>query len=108
MPDRMSEEGGKAKEESKDPQLDIFISHTDDDREIALALAEHLEEAGYRTWYYERDSIPGVPHMEQTTEAIEQSGAFLIIVSKISMGSDQVNMEFVKAFEESVPILAVF
>ena len=52
---------------------DIFISHVEEDADIALEIALGLEEAGYKTWFYEVDSIPGPVYLAQVGEAIELS-----------------------------------
>jgi hypothetical protein len=39
---------------------DIFISHVEEDSAVALQIAHGLEAVGYTTWYYERDSVPGL------------------------------------------------
>jgi hypothetical protein len=39
---------------------DIFISHVEEDEGIAQEIARGLESAGYTTWYYERDGVPGL------------------------------------------------
>jgi len=38
---------------------DILIAHVEEDAEVALEIALGLEEAGYSTWCYEVDDIPG-------------------------------------------------
>jgi len=35
---------------------DVFISHIEEDAEVAETIAHSLEGAGYTTWYYERDT----------------------------------------------------
>ncbi|MBI3660543.1 toll/interleukin-1 receptor domain-containing protein, partial [Candidatus Acetothermia bacterium] len=52
---------------------DIFISHAQKDTSIAVQIANGLEESGYTTWYYERDSFPGPSYLEQVEQAIAQS-----------------------------------
>jgi hypothetical protein len=42
----------------------IFISHAEKDAGLALELAKGLEAAGYKTWYFERDSLPGLSWRE--------------------------------------------
>ncbi len=37
----------------------VFVSHVAEDSALAVRLARGLEDAGYATWYYERDSLPG-------------------------------------------------
>lgn len=87
--------------------MDVFISHCEKDNEVAIALATALEQAGYSTWYYERDSLPGLSYVEQILEALEDSKALLLVVSAESVESDQVDMEVVEAHEASMPIFAV-
>ncbi len=87
--------------------MDVFISYCEKDSEVAVALATALEEAGYTTWYYERDSLPGLSYLDQILEALEASKALLLVVSEKSMASDQVDMEVVEAHEASMPIYAV-
>jgi hypothetical protein len=55
----------------------LFISHVEEDRSVALELAALLEEAGFRTWYYERDCYPGLSYLIQTGQAIEDSAAVM-------------------------------
>ena len=59
---------------------DIFISHVEEDGEIAVALAEGLEAAGYTTWYYERDTVPGPPYLVQVRKSIEEAQAFVLLI----------------------------
>jgi hypothetical protein len=54
---------------------DIFISHVEEDAQVALEIAQGLEAVGYTVWYYERDSVPGLSYLVQTGQAIEQSHA---------------------------------
>jgi hypothetical protein len=87
---------------------DIFISHVEEDADLALAIAIDLEESGYTTWVYEVDSLPGVSYLIQTGRAIEQSKALVLIVSQYSLSSNQVSREVVRAHESGrrfVPLL---
>lgn len=86
----------------------IFISHVEEDESIALEIAHGLEAAGYPTWYYERDSLPGVSYLDQIDEAIEQSQAVVVIISLDSLSSLQVDKEVERAHESGkhfVPVL---
>lgn len=85
--------------------VDLFISHTAQDARIAEQLAIALEQAGFSTWYYERDSVPGPSYLLQTGQAIEQCRAVLLIISPGSMQSHQVTKEVVRAHEEGKPFL---
>jgi len=87
---------------------DVFISHVEEDSDVALELALRLEEAGYRTWSYEIDSMPGPSYLIQTGRAIEQSQAVVLIISKRSLSSNQLTREVVRAHESGkhfVPVL---
>jgi TolB-like protein len=83
----------------------IFISHVEEDRETAFALATILDSAGYTTWLYERDSVPGPSYLLQTGNAIEHSEAFVVILSTHSLGSHQVGREVVRAHESNKPFV---
>jgi hypothetical protein len=85
----------------------IFISYVEEDSEIARSIATGLEQAGYLTWYYERDSLPGANYLWQIGEAIEQAPVFLLLISPASLGSQQVTSEVVRAYECGKPFLPV-
>jgi class 3 adenylate cyclase/tetratricopeptide (TPR) repeat protein/predicted transcriptional regulator len=78
----------------------IFISHTEKDLTVVNEIINELEEAGYRTWYFERDTLPGTSYLAQITRAIEQCCAVVLVISKQSIASDQVTKEVVSAFEK--------
>jgi len=86
----------------------IFISHVEEDASSALEIASGLEAAGYNTWIYERDSIPGPSYLIQTRRAIEQSQAVIIVISSHSLSSRQVTVEVIRAHEAGkylIPVL---
>ena len=87
---------------------DIFISHVEEDADLAIDLAAALEASGYSTWYYERDSLPGPSYLLQTSREIERSQAVVLIISPDSLGSHQVTKEVIRAHESGkrfVPLL---
>jgi hypothetical protein len=86
----------------------VFIAHVEEDDEIALEIALGLEKAGYRTWCYEVDSVPGPSYLVRTGEAVAQSQAMVVVISPHSLGSSQVTKEVVRAHESAkhfIPIL---
>ena len=86
----------------------IFISHVEEDADVALEIALALEEAGYRTWCYEIDSIPGPSYILRTGEAVAQSEAIVVVISPHSLSSNQITKEIVRAHESNkhfIPIL---
>jgi hypothetical protein len=85
----------------------IFISYVEEDSDVVRAIAAGLEQAGFSTWYFERDSIPGADYLWQTGENIEQALVFLLLISPASIGSRQVTSEVVRAHECAKPFLPV-
>lgn len=84
----------------------LFISHVENDRSTALELAKLLEESGFKTWYYERDSHPGPSYLIQTGRAIAEAGAVMVIISPASLQSPlQVTNEIVRAYEAGKPFV---
>jgi len=85
----------------------IFISHVERDAAIMQQIAKGLEVAGYSTWYFERDVLPGTSYLIQITQAIEQCDVLVLVVSPNALGSDQVTKEVVGAFEGRKPFFPV-
>jgi hypothetical protein len=86
----------------------IFISHVEEDADVALGIALGLEQAGFRTWCYETDSVAGVSYLLQTKQAIERSSAVVLVISAHSLNSNQITKEVVRAHESDkhfVPVL---
>jgi hypothetical protein len=78
----------------------IFISYVNDDSKTAVAIAKGLEAAGFRTWYYERDSQWGADYLLTTGKAIENSQAMVLILSKNSLRKPkQITPEVTRAHE---------
>ena len=72
---------------------DIFISHVEEDEKIATQIADELEKAGYTTWLFERDSIPGPKHLIQTRAQILKCKAIILVISKGAILSHEVETE---------------
>ena len=85
----------------------IFISYVAEDTDIAQQLAQGLEAAGYQTWHYTRDSLAGPSYLAQTAQAIEQSRAVVVVISRQALDSQQVTAEVVRAFEGGKSFLPV-
>lgn len=86
---------------------DIFLSHVEEDKDQAFAIAMGLETAGYSVWYYERDSLPGQPYLLQVGHEIEQARAVVLLASLHALGSVQVTNEIIRAYESAKPFLPV-
>jgi SpoVK/Ycf46/Vps4 family AAA+-type ATPase len=77
----------------------IFISYVEEDESIALEIAQGLEEAGYTTWYYKRDSKLFRDFLTQVFEAIEQAQGIVLLISYESLSSIYMDRELVGALE---------
>ena len=85
----------------------IFISHMNADQDVAIKIATGLEDAGYTTWYYERDSVPGPSYLSQISPAIENCQTMLILFSPTSVSSAEVFKEIEQAYLKRKPIIPV-
>jgi len=85
----------------------IFICHSEKEAAIALEIADALEAAGYRTWYHERDSFPGVEYLRQVSRALDEVQAILILISGWALQSIQIRNEAVRAYESGKPFIPV-
>jgi TIR domain len=85
----------------------VFISHVAEDAATARELAVGLEEAGYTTWLYERDSLPSPPYVTQILQAIAQSTVVIVLVSSAALGSWQVDRDIFQAFKTEKAMIPV-
>jgi TIR domain len=85
----------------------VFISHVAEDAATARDLAGALEEAGYTTWFYERDSLPGPPYVTQILQAIAQSTVVIVLLSSATLGSWQVDRVMFHAFKTEKAMIPV-
>lgn len=76
----------------------VFISHAEEDAQLVKNFAGAFEENGYSTWYFERDTLPGVPYMAQHAAAIDGAETFLLLISSHSLGSPEVTKEIELAY----------
>lgn len=86
---------------------DVFISYAEEDIGVVLKIAEGLEAAGYTTWHYSRDSVPGLAYLIQVGQAIDEAKALLLVISPHSLDSHQVTNEVVRAYEAKKPFIPV-
>lgn len=84
---------------------DVFLSHVEEDRDVALEIARGLEAAGYSVWYYERDTVPGVSYLTQISRVIGDCGAVVVVISGESLSSVQVDKEVDCAHESQKPLV---
>ena len=88
-------------------RADLFISYVAEDSDTALQIAQGLEQAGYSTWFYGRDGLPGVSYLAWELQAIERAQVFLLLISPNSLASHQVDVEVAHAHEAGKPQMPV-
>jgi hypothetical protein len=91
--------------------VNVFVSHAGEDSPLAIRIAKTLEEHGYSTWYYERDTLVGESYLVQYGKAIDRADAFLLLISEHSLASTDVTREIDQAHMRGgephfLPILA--
>lgn len=89
------------------PQL--FISHAEEDEAIAVEIAGELEKRGFGVWHYKRDTTAGLTYVQQVMEAVKKCECVILIVSKSSMDSHEVDTEVINAYRAKkrfVPVLS--
>jgi hypothetical protein len=89
------------------PMATVFISHVEEDQTLAMEIAGALERAGYTTWYFERDSSPGLSYLLQVHRAIEACQVVVLVISPRALESVQVTAEVVRAHETGKAFLPV-
>ena len=87
--------------------MSIFISHVEENRDTAEAIARGLDEAGFAAWTYENSSVPGPTYLSQVMNAIEDAGAVILVISPEALGSHQVAREIEAAHDLDRPIIPV-
>ncbi len=87
--------------------MSVFISHVEENRDTAEAIARCLEAEGFPTWSYESSSLPGPTYLAQVMDAIERADAVVLVISPEALGSHQVAKEIEAAHELDRPIIPV-
>ena len=87
----------------------IFISYSR--REVGFVddLTRKLEKNGFKVWLDYRKLVPGTPWAGQIDKGLEESEVILLVVSKASMASKYVELEWRRVITENKRvILAIF
>lgn len=89
--------------------MSIFVSYSESDRELVQSLVEKIEVAGkVSCWYFNRDTRDGKSYLETIQTQIAQSKQVVLIVSKESLLSKEVDSEVGFAHQAKIPILPIF
>jgi len=83
----------------------VFVSYSQPDRDVALAIVSQLEGHDVQCWVAPRDVTPGSEWAEQIVEAIARAAVMVLVFSASANGSPQVRREVERAVHRRVPVL---
>ena len=78
----------------------IFLSYSRREVGFVDQLTSRLEEAGFQVWLDYRSLIPGTPWKEQIERGLDESDVILLVVSKESIASKYVELEWRRVIQE--------
>jgi hypothetical protein len=87
------------------PAGEVFVSYSQADRDIALAVVSYLEAHEVACWVAPRDVPPATDWAEQIVEAIARASLMVLIFSSTANGSPQVRREVERAVHRRVRVL---
>lgn len=85
----------------------VFISHSEKDRPVAMAICDALEVQGIRCWIAPRDVQGGGFWKDEVVEAIERCRVMVLVFSSRSTRSRMVRRELSVAADGDIPLLPV-
>jgi hypothetical protein len=85
--------------------LDVFISYSSLNKNVADAVVSSFEQNGIRCWYAPRDIMPGQEWVTAIHEAINASKLFVLIYTDSSNESRQVANEVALAFNSGKTLI---
>jgi hypothetical protein len=84
---------------------DVFISHSNKDKNIAEAICHQLETGGIRCWIAPRDIEFGADWTAGITQGIASCKVFVLVFSDSANTSDHVRREVAKAFSLGLAVI---
>lgn len=85
----------------------VFISYSRRESPFVDVLLDALEDDGLRVWVDYHSLVPGRRWLDQIFEGIRQADVFLLVVSKASMSSPTVELEYKQALEQNKRIILI-
>lgn len=83
----------------------LFISHVEEDADVAKKISVSLEKLGYRTEHFNRDISLGEDYFLMIEQIIKQSQAIIHIISPNSLLSRRVLVEVALSNETGKPLV---
>ena len=91
-----------------DRKIDVFLSYSSMNKNVADAVVAELEQHGIRCWYAPRDIIPGQEWVSAIHDAITACSLFVLIYTDSSNESKQVANEVALAFNSGKTLIKAF
>jgi hypothetical protein len=85
----------------------VFISHSSQDREVAVRLCEALEQRGLGCWLASRDVDPGENFQEAIVKAICTVRAMVLVFTGSANNSDEIKKEIALASHYHLAVIPV-
>lgn len=85
--------------------MQIFISHSSKNGDVAKRVCTYLEEKGEKCFLAPRDIRPGKEYAEEIINGIDSSQYMVLLISKEANSSPHVLREVERAVSKSIPIL---
>lgn len=83
----------------------VFLSHVEEDADLALGLRSVIEKAGYSCWTYEQDS--GGDFLRAVFEAIHACEVILLVLSRRALQSHNIKREVQQGYLANRPFVPV-
>src|ERR1700752_3128744 len=85
----------------------VFISYSRRESPFVDVLLEALEDEGGNVWVDCHSLVPAKPWLDQILEGIRQADVFLLVVSKASIASANVEIEYKDALEQKKRVILI-
>ena len=88
-----------------DGKIDVFLSYSSKNKNVADAVVAEFEQHGIRCWYAPRDIVPGQEWVSAIHDAITACSLFVLIYTDSSNESKQVANEVALAFNSGKTLI---
>jgi serine/threonine protein kinase len=88
-------------------RIAAYISNANDDSHVAGILEKALDRAGYNSWYFQSNALPGISSTQQVVDAIKRASAFIALISHNSLKSPEFESELRQADRHGLPVVPI-
>lgn len=86
-------------------EFQVFVSHDGDDEQLARRIETQADSVGVDVWLFEDDKELGTPIRKKVQDAIEESDAFVVLLTENGSMSAYVHQEIGYAEGTDTPVL---